>query len=166
MRRRRSELPDAVRSRLEAGARVLGSTDLAGGGGVVVTTVGLLTWGEEGVEVDRPWSEVDAAGWDSEAGTIIVTWVDGAPATSLDVGEGTGVRELAYTIKERVDHSLVVLETVSLPGGGHLRGAVRRNADGSLFSQVTISGVRRPPADVQERAAALEERVRAAVGLD
>ncbi|QOR69216.1 hypothetical protein IM660_10840 [Ruania alkalisoli] len=163
---RRRQLPDPVRRRIGTGTRVLGTGDLTGGGLLVVTTVGLITWENEEIHLDRLWSDVDAAGWDSETGTVTVTWVDGAAATDLDVGDGPRTRELVYAIKERVDHSLVLLETVSLPGGGHLRGAIRRNADGSLFSQVTISGVRRPPADVQERAEALEARVRTAVGLD
>ncbi|UFU04908.1 hypothetical protein [Ruania halotolerans] len=165
MRRLTRDLPEVLHARVPAGARVLRVLALPDGDHAVLTSASLIVGGDA-VTLDRPWSDVDAASWDSEEGAVTISWVDGSAPTSLAVGEQAKVAEFVYALKERIDHSLVLLETVQLSGGGYLRGAIRRNADGSLFSQVTISGVSRPPSDVDARVAALESRIRAAVGLD
>ena len=124
----------------------------------VVTTHRLLVLEEDRTVLDRPWAEVDRATMDSDTEELTVTWVDGSPPDVLLVGEDPGVSDFTFAVKERVDNSLVHLEL-------ELRGAIRRNPDGSLFSQVSVSGARRAPADLEERAAALEARVRSVVGL-
>ncbi|SED99755.1 hypothetical protein [Ruania alba] len=163
---RRRDLPSSLHGRVPSGARALRVLPLPDGGHAVLTSDTVIVGSAETVTVDRPWSDVDTAAWSSETGHVTVTWVDGSEPTTLSVGDDAAVSDFVYALKERVDHSLVLLETVQITGGGYLRGAIRRNPDGSLFSQVTISGVRRPPADVDARAAALETRIRAAVGLD
>ncbi|WP_147916967.1 hypothetical protein [Ruania zhangjianzhongii] len=165
MRRSVRQLPEPVRDRIPPKARVLVVRKLGDGSWAVVTTERLLVMGEEQTVLDRPWAEVDRATMDSDTEELAVTWVDGSPPDVLAVGEDPGVSDFTFAVKERVDHSLVHLELEQLPSGGVLRGAIRRNPDGSLFSQVTISGARRAPADLEARATELEARVRSVVGL-
>ncbi|HIZ36896.1 MAG TPA: hypothetical protein H9815_14075 [Candidatus Ruania gallistercoris] len=165
MRRSVRQLPDPVRARIPAKVRVLTVRRLADHAWAVVTTHRLLVLEEDRTVLDRPWAEVDRATMDSDTEELTVTWVDGSPPDVLLVGEDPGVSDFTFAVKERVDNSLVHLELEQLPGGGVLRGAIRRNPDGSLFSQVSVSGARRAPADLEERAAALEARVRSVVGL-
>lgn len=165
MRRSVRQLPEPVRAQLPDRARVLIVRRLADDTWAVVTTDRLLVLDEERAVLNRPWAEVDRATMDSDTEELSVTWVDGSPPDVLPVGEESGISDFTFAVKERVDNSLVHLELDQLPGGGVLRGAIRRNPDGSLFSQVTVSGARRAPADLEARAAKLEARVRGVVGL-
>ena len=159
------QLPESVRARIPSGARVLAVRRLGDGSWAVVTTERFLVLEEDHTVLDRPWAEVDRATMDSDTEELAVTWVDGSPPDVLAVGESPGISDFTFAVKERVDNSLVHLELEQLPSGGVLRGAIRRNPDGSLFSQVSISGARRAPADLEARATELEARVRSVVGL-
>ncbi|WP_157612356.1 hypothetical protein [Ruania albidiflava] len=165
MRRSLRQLPEPIRAQIPAGAKVLASRELTDGHWAVATAERVLVLEAEKSLVDRPWAEVDRATMDSDTEELTVTWVDGAEPTVLPVGDQPGVADFTFAVKERVDNSLVHVETEELPGGGVLRGAIRRNPDGSLFSQVTISGARRTPTDIDRRAADLETRIRGVVGL-
>lgn len=165
MRRSVRQMPEPIRAQIPPRLRVLTVRKLGDETWAVVTTERLLVVDEQHMVLDRPWSEVDRATMDADTEELAVTWVDGSEPAVLPVGEESGVSDFTFAVKERVDHSLVHLELEQLPGGGVLRGAIRRNPDGSLFSQVSISGARRTPADLEARATELEARVRSVVGL-
>jgi len=145
---------------------VLSWCEFAGGEVAVVTRAEFLLVGAGGVQVERVWGDVDHAALESDTHRLTLAWVDGAESTVMQLPAEPGAEEFSRAVKERVDHSLVHQEIEKLPGSGVLRGAIRRNPDGSLFSQVTVSGTANPPADVERRAKALEDRVRASAGLD
>jgi len=165
MRRSLRQLPEPVRAQLSARAKVLATRELTDGSWAVVTADALQVLEGEQSLVDRPWADVDRATMDSDTEELTITWVDGSAPTILPVGDQPGVSDFTFAVKERIDNSLVHLETEELPSGGVLRGAIRRNPDGSLFSQVSISGARRTPADIDRRASDLEARIRGVVGL-
>ena len=57
------------------------------------------------------------------------------------------------------------LEQEKVPGGGVLRGAIRRDAEGELISQVSVKGKVTRGAALDQQVTALEARVRSAVGM-
>lgn len=161
----RRRLPRSARAALPRRVQILSWCAAADGRTAVVTSAALVVLREGEDRQERAWGDVDHASLDADRSELTVTWVDGSPATVLPLPEEQGVTEFTRAVKERVDHSLVHHEIEKLPGGGHLRGAIRRNPDGSLFSQVTVSGTSRPPGDIEDRARSMEQRVRAAVGM-
>lgn len=120
--------------------------------------------GAPSVVVQREWSDVDRATYDTESNVIQVHWVDGDEPTPLPLDGRRSV--LPQVLRERVQWSVVLAEPVKLPGGRSARVAVRRRADGELFSQV-IGGGDVNLADPGTAGAidAAEARVRSAAGL-
>lgn len=120
--------------------------------------------GAPSVVVHREWSDVDRATYDTESNVIRVHWVDGHEPTPLTLEGRHSV--LPQVLRERVQWSVVLAEPVKLPGGRSARVAVRRRADGELFSQV-IGGGDVDLADPGTAGAidAAEARVRSAAGL-
>lgn len=165
---RRPALPDPVRRALDLPAtdRVLASAELADGSWAVATRAGLLTSDAGGTTVvQRLWSDVDRAGYDPESATITVSWVDGAPPLALRLADPRRT-SLAQTLRERVQSSVVLSETVTFAAGLTARVAVRRDADGELFSQVVADpGLDLTDPEVEARVDAAEGRVRSASGL-
>jgi hypothetical protein len=165
---RRPALPDAVRRALDvpSGDRVLASAELVDGSWAVATRTALLTADAAGAHVaSRAWSDVDRASYAPESSTITVTWVDGAPALALHLADPRRTA-LVQTLRERVQSSVVLSETVTFAEGRSARVAVRRGADGRLFSQVvTGPGVDLDDPEVADRVDAAENRVRSASGL-
>jgi hypothetical protein len=120
--------------------------------------------GAPSVVVHREWADVDRATYDTEPNVIQVYWVDGDEPTALALDDRRTV--LPQVLRERVQWSVVLAEPVTLPGGRSARVAVRRRADGELFSQV-IGG---RGVDLTDPATAgvidaAEARVRNAAGL-
>ena len=120
--------------------------------------------GAPSVVVHREWADVDRATYDTESNVIRVHWVDGDEPTPLTLDGRRSV--LPQVLRERVQWSVVLAEPVKLPGGRSARVAVRRRADGELFSQV-IGGRDVDLADPNTADAidAAEARVRNAAGL-
>ena len=120
--------------------------------------------GAPSVVVHREWADVDRATYDTESNVIRVHWVDGDEPTPLPLDGRRSV--LPQVLRERVQWSVVLAEPVTLPGGRSARVAVRRRADGELFSQV-IGGRDVDLADpaVAGVIDAAEARVRSAAGL-
>ncbi len=173
---RRRRLPDAVRRRLDLvhGDTVLAAAPLDPAPGAdgtdrwaVVTRRALhLVGADPDADVARvPWSDVDRGTLDAESRTLTVHWASGA-TTDLALADDPGARDLAQTFRERVQQSVVHVEHVSLPGGGRVRVALRRDEEGGLFTQTIGDG----RVDLHDPAAAravaeAEARVRAEVGL-
>ena len=168
---RRSPLPDDVRQALSParGERPLAAAELVGDAWAVATTAELAVVqagaaGPPAVVLRRPWADVDRAAFDPERGVLTVEWVDAAPDTLLRLVDADRAA-FPQTLRERVQWSVVISETVSVPGG-EVRVAVRRTADGTLFSQA-VAG---PGVDLAEPAVArvvdaTESTVRGAAGL-
>ncbi|OLT54015.1 hypothetical protein [Cellulosimicrobium sp. CUA-896] len=160
---RRPSLPDDVRRALHlpAGDRVLASAELRDGSWAVATRGSLVTSDPTGrAVVARPWSDVDRASYAPEASTITVTWVDGTPPLALHLVDPRR-SGLVPTLRERVQSSVVLAETVTFAAGRTARVAVRRDRDGALFSQVVAEpGVDLHDPEVAARVDAAEGRVR------
>lgn len=165
---RRHALPDDVRRALDlpAGDRVLAAA-ASRGRWLVATRLALYVAGgpADGVPVRRHlWSDVDRASFAPDPPAITVHWVSGA-AEDLPLDPPVPVA-FAQTLRERVQSSVVHVETVSVPGAGPVRVALRRGEAEELFTQVIGTG-RVDLADPAVAALldAAEARVRAAAGL-
>jgi hypothetical protein len=172
---RRPSLPDDARRvlPLDPGERVLAVAELAGGGWAVASTavlavlsvdVGAGPFGTPEMRLRRPWAHVDRASFDP-GGVLTVEWVDAVPDTTLRLVEPERSR-FPQTLRERVQWSVVLAESVAVPGGGDVKVAVRRTADGAMFSQAVAGpGVDLTDPEVARVVDATESRVRGASGL-
>lgn len=89
----------------------------------------------------------------------------GQRAPSMLVTDESFPRDLPLTFRERIDASIVHIETEPARGGGTLRAAVRRTADGGLLVQVIGVGRVRPSPALDAQMDTLEAKVRDAVGM-
>lgn len=168
----RPRLPDDVRRALRAqgadtplaqAALTDGSWAVATRAALAVTSLTDVPGSDRTVVVHRPWCDVDRASF--EADVLTVEWVDWEPMLRLPL-EPEQRTSLPQVVRERVQWSVVHAEPVSLAGGRSARVAVRRTADGEIFSQA-IAG---PGVDLDDPAVAdvidaAEARVRNAAGL-
>lgn len=117
------------------------------------------------VVLGRPWRMVDAGTWDPAAGTLRVTWVDGATPERWRLSDDTTVPQV---LRERVQASVVVVEAVDLGEGRTARVVVRKDlADGALSTQTVLGpGVRYSDPGVLDATRAVVARLREQVGLD
>ncbi len=115
--------------------------------------------------LSRPWHLVDAGLWSGEDGSLRVTWVDGERPTGFVL---TDPGLLPETLRERVQASVVLAETIELDGRRSARVVVRKDlATGALLSQALLgAGVRSTDPGVSEQVRAGLARVREQVGLD
>lgn len=138
-----------------------GRTVVAGRHRVYVTT------GAPGAEpvlaLSRPWHLVDAGTW-TEAGELQVLWVDDEAPLRLALSEPGALPE---TLRERVQASVVLAETVDLGQRRTAKVVVRRDlATGRLLSQAVLGpGVRSSDPGVADRVRDALDRVREQVGL-
>lgn len=166
---RRSPLPDDVRRALALarGERFLAAAALADDRWAVATTADLLVVGPgpQDVVTRRPWCDVDRGVFDPERSELAVEWVDAAPDTVLRLVD-VERSPFPQALRERVQWSVVLAETVAVPGGGDVKVAVRRTADGRFFSQAVAGpGVDLADPAVARVVDATESRVRGASGL-
>ncbi|MCK9793229.1 hypothetical protein M1843_05650 [Isoptericola sp. 4D.3] len=166
---RRSPLPADVRRTLPLarGERVLASAELPDDRWAVATTADLVVVGPgpQDVGTRRPWCDVDRGTFDPERSELVVEWVDAAADTVLRLVDAERT-SFPQALRERVQWSVVLAETVTVPGGGEVKVAVRRTADGGLFSQaVAGAGVDLGNPAVARVVDATESRVRGASGL-
>jgi hypothetical protein len=127
---------------------------------VVATRSGLHTR-LDGQVLVRAWTDVDSAALDAETGELEVRWVDGTPPVRFEPGQALG-----RVVHERVQNSVVLAETVPVRGDRALRVAVRRDQDGTLFTQVVGNGrVDLSDPAVAGAVDAAEARLREAAGL-
>ena len=166
MARRRTRMPDDVRSRLTLGSgdRVIAEAELTDGWAAAsVRRLHVVVGASPAVA--RPWADVDAARLDPETSELTVTWVDGGAPLVLHLADD---RATAFprALHERVQSSVVHTERVTLAGGAVARVALRRDADGGLLTQVLGTG-RIDLTDPATASAidAAEARVRESAGL-
>ncbi|HWV77211.1 MAG TPA: hypothetical protein VN027_07840 [Isoptericola sp.] len=164
---RRSPLPDDVRRDLplDRDERILAAAELPDERWAVATTADLVVVGP-GTQVvtRRPWCDVDRGVFDPERSELSIEWVDSAPDTVLRLVDAERTA-FPQALRERVQWSVVLAETVAVPGGD-VKVAVRRTADGRFFSQaVAGTGVDLDDPRVARVVDATESRVRGASGL-
>lgn len=167
MFRRSPRLPADVRARLSLGPGevVLASVELTDGWAAASTArLHVIHGAGEGTSAHL-WTDVDSASLDPETVQLIVRWVDGSRPTVLHLTDDTA-STFPRALHERVQNSVVHTEKVEIGGGRAVRVALRRRADGGLFTQVIGTG----DIDLTEpgTAAAVdaaEARVREAAGL-
>lgn len=165
---RRSPLPGTLRRALPLARaeRVLASAELADDRWAVATTADLVVLGPGSDEIStrRPWCDVDRGVFDPERSELAVEWVDAAPDTVLRLVNPERT-PFPQALRERVQWSVVLSETVAVPGGD-VKVAVRRTADGHFFSQAVAGpGVDLDDPRVSRVVDATESRVRGASGL-
>jgi hypothetical protein len=117
---------------------------------------GLRVRTPQGRVVRRPWTDVDHAAWDEDSGTLVVWWVGSRVATPLEVGEESFVPEVVH---ERVRSSIALTREVPLGDGRSAFVTLRKDADGTLSTQVLPPKGRR----LEPEAAALVRRAEAAL---
>jgi hypothetical protein len=162
---RRHALPDAARRALDLPPddRVLAAARVPGGRWVAASRRALHLVDGDAV-ARHPWTDVDRASFTPEPAAITVHWVSGR--TQEVPLEAPVPVAFAQAFRERVQSSVVHVETVALPGGTTVRVALRRGEDGDLFTQVTGPGtVDLTDPGVVALLDDAEARVRSAAGL-
>jgi|GEM_PF-2742785 len=81
-----------------------------------------------------PWWLVDRAGWDPTTDQLHVSFTTGTDPLRVQVAGKTPVRFLTL-LRDRVENSVVISETVPLGTGDNVRVAVRRTPDQGLVVQ-------------------------------
>jgi hypothetical protein len=160
---RAPRLPRPVAEHLPRGERVLAVAPLVGGDWSVVTTTAIGRVATDGVRWRRPWHEVDHGSWDETSPSITIRWVDGG-AAHLQFADGTP-RAFPEAFRERVQSSVVHVESLELRGGVTVRAVIRRAENGTLLSQVIADGAVGASDGEASAIRALEARARRAVGL-
>ena len=117
------------------------------------------------VRLSRPWHLVDAGKWTGEDALLTVTWVDDEPDSRFAL---TQPGMLPETLRERVQASVVIAETLDLGGRRTARVVVRKVLETQvLVSQALLGrGVNSTDPGVAEQVRAGLARVREQVGLD
>ena len=149
---------------LRRGDRVLVAATLTDGRRVAASRLALHVR-RDGEAARTPWADVDRGSLDPETRTLAVRWVWGASDTFVFGTDRQSVR-FAQTFRERVQSSVVHATSVTLPGGGQARVALRRDEDGELFTQVVADeGVDLARPEVAALVDAAESELRASAGL-
>lgn len=166
---RRTSLPHDVRRALDVprGEKLLAVAALADGSWATATTaeVAVVRENPARVVLRRPWSDVDRAAFDPERSVLSVEWVDAEPDLRLALTDPERTA-FPHVLRERVQWSVVIAETVGLPDGRQVKVAVRRTTDRDLFSQAIAGpGVDLDDPRVAPVVDAAEDRVRSAAGL-
>lgn len=143
---------------------VLAAAEVDDGAWLALTRDAVVLVAEAGAVWSRPWHEVERGDWDGETHTLTIHWVGERTPSALRT-ERDDPRELPLLFRERVDASVVHVESEAARGGGTLRAAVRRTAAGELLVQVIGVGRVRPSPALEAQMDALEARVRDAVGM-
>ncbi|TRW46882.1 hypothetical protein [Georgenia yuyongxinii] len=143
----------------------LAVAELTDGGWAVVSTGALLIADASGIRGRHPWHTVQHGRWDGALHQFTVTWVDGAQRPLALTTATDEVESFATALRERVQSSVVHTETAQTTTGALVRAQIRRDEDGSLFSQLTAQGELVGDDDERRLIDALERRARAAVGL-
>ncbi|MHB1490469.1 MAG: hypothetical protein ACYCTH_08210 [Cellulomonas sp.] len=168
---RHPALPEPVRLRLalRRGDRVLAAAPLTDDSWAVASRAALHV-APEPAEADatierHPWTDVDRASLEAESAVLTVHLVSGS-TRALALADPEHSVRFAQVLRERVQSSVVHSEVVSLPAGGLVKVALRRDENGELLSQVIGDGTTNlADPTVAALVDAAERRVRGAAGL-
>ncbi|HEX5512169.1 MAG TPA: hypothetical protein VFX41_10675 [Actinomycetales bacterium] len=142
-RRRGPRIPDDVRAAagLDRGEQVLAAAHNTDGAWTLATDSRLLLVRGDEVVLDRPWWQVDTAGWDGDSGVMSIMWVGGA-STWLELAEDSQ-EQLPRVLRERVDSTVVAVQHVKVEQLGSARAGgarlVARRIEGELRLQVLLN---------------------------
>lgn len=112
------------------------------------------------------WSQFASGTWDGEERTFIADAIDvDIESLNLAFTEDVDPR-IGLILSDRIESSIVHTETARVGQAGFVRTLVRRDVDGSLFTQTIGVGVEgADPATVASIATELESSAREAVGM-
>ncbi|WP_333811000.1 hypothetical protein [Timonella senegalensis] len=106
-----------------------------------------------------PWWQVDRAGWDPESDVLYVSFATSLERLRVRALGKTPVRFLTV-LRERVENSVVISETVPLGTGDNVRVAVRRTPDRGLVVQaIGDAGIDVSHPDVAKRVRPVMEKL-------
>jgi len=160
-------MPADARSRLglSHGDAVLAHARLAGGWAVASRrALHLVADDETTPDAATPWCDVNRGSFDPATHTLTVWWVSGAHR-ALVLPDDAPARQFARTFRDCVQQSVVYAVPVMTPGG-QAQVALRRAADGTLFTQTLGDvGIDFADPDVASALAKAETGLRDAAGL-
>lgn len=146
--------------------RTLWSGALADGRTVVVTeNFGRIVDGSETV-AEWAWVNYASGEWDGEAGRFdALAIADDVDDLTLDFGAQTDLG-IGLILSDRIEASIVYHETALVTDVGWVRVFVRRNPDGTMFTQALGFNIENAdPTKVERVVNELEIAVREAVGM-
>lgn len=139
------------------GERVLAAASTADGARLAATTHRLVLRGGDGDVASYPWTQTRGAVLHADRKVLVVERTDG-PTITLQLDESRASRRLGDTVRERIQHSILLTRVVDLPGRRKVTVAARREPGGTSFLQVVPDDERPlPPA----AAAAVDQAVAA-----
>ncbi|MDR6938978.1 hypothetical protein [Arcanobacterium hippocoleae] len=121
---------------------------------------------ENGVSVSEKieWADIAKLRWVSERCELRITFVDPQFSELIFQLPENHSEKFLHIVRERVEHSLVCQLSQILPSGKKVTGQVRRNADGTLFTQIDV------PHEISQEDAnsvlSFENELRQEVGLE
>ncbi|AZQ76273.1 MAG: hypothetical protein ACTHWJ_03455 [Flaviflexus sp.] len=132
---------------------------------VVTESFGRIVDGSETVK-EWPWVNYASGEWEGEAGTFEATAIaDDVDDLILEFGPQTDI-SVGLVISDRIESSIVYQETALVTDAGWVRVFVRRNPDGTMFTQSLGFNIDdADPATVEKVVLELEYAVREAVGM-
>lgn len=135
-----------------------------GGGWVLAGTLTLCWVDDDGTLGGRqPWHAVDRGTWDRDTATLTVTWVDGSPRSRWPL---TDAADLLLVVRERVQASVVVAETLRLPGARTASAVIRQDlATREPFAQLVAGPGPRRDGALDAAAAAAFARLWDDIGM-
>lgn len=126
----------------------------------VITTAKQLVLLTDGEEKVWPWHLVDRASWDPETSQLVISFVQDTNPLVITITDKAPKKLLTH-FRERVDHSVVVSESVPLTMTQTARVAVRRDDHGQLIIQTVYDpGVNPNAAAVTRKVGPVIERLR------
>lgn len=146
--------------------RTLWSGELADGRTVIVTEhFGRIVDGSQTV-AEWPWVNYASGEWDGEAGRFdALAIADDVEDLTLDFGPQPDL-DIGLILSDRIEASIVYHETALVTDVGWVRVFVRRNPDGSMFTQALGYNIDdAEPEKVEQVVNELEVAVRETVGM-
>ncbi|ACV09169.1 hypothetical protein [Jonesia denitrificans] len=95
------------------------------------------------------WSHVDRASWDPTDQKLTVTFTTSTEPLTVTASTDTPVRFLTV-LRERIEHTVVMSETITLDNSRNVRIALRRTPNGDTFIEV-LHDRNAPPTDHEIR---------------
>ncbi len=163
---RRPGLPEVARPALGSDRPLGWAVDLGSGQFAVATASALYAVSAAGDRLwSRPWHLVDGGSWDREQARLTITWVDRADPTQWRFAWDSDFPEV---FRARVQASVVLAETLELPGQRTARVVVRKDlaTQGLLTQTILGPGVSMRDPAVSAAVGAALARVREQVGLE
>ncbi|MDO5723523.1 MAG: hypothetical protein Q4P33_03855 [Flaviflexus sp.] len=156
------DLPEAVRA--DVPANHLRIEPLTGVRYLVVTENSGLILGVEAPERVWAWTDFLSGTWSREDNTFTARGIDTEDLVLSFTDEVDPV--IGVILADRIDSSIVFEQSAPLGQTGWLRVFVRRNPDGTLYTQTVVAGGEGvPEAELHRLAESLEAEARSTAGM-